>query len=69
MGIVMYDLDLLEHTDTVNKLLREIYRMVPGIQHSTMEYKKDKLNSLQELVEEDEINYDKIVDEVESILS
>lgn len=50
------------------ELVREINRLVPRIQRSGMEYREDKINALKELVAEPEINYYRIVYEVESIL-
>lgn len=50
------------------ELVREINRLVPRIRRSGMEYREDKINALKELVAEPEINYYRIVYEVESIL-
>lgn len=50
------------------ELVREINRLTPRIQRSGMEYREDKINALKELVAEPEINYYRIVYEVESIL-
>lgn len=50
------------------ELVREISRLVPRIARSGMEYREDKINTLKELVAEPEINYYRIVYEVESIL-
>ena len=50
------------------ELVREIHRLIPRIERSGMEYRKDKLDKLKELVAEPEIDYYKIVYEVESIL-
>lgn len=51
-----------------SQLVREINRLVPRIARSGMEYREDKINALKELVAEPEINYYRIVYEVESIL-
>lgn len=50
------------------ELEREINRLVPRIQRSGIKYDKDKVNELKMLVIEPEINYYKIVNQVESIL-
>lgn len=50
------------------ELVREINRLVPRIARSGMEYREDKINVLKELVAEPEINYYRIVYEVETIL-
>ena len=50
------------------ELVREIHRLIPRIERSGMEYRKDKLDKLKERVAEPEIDYYKIVYEVESIL-
>ena len=50
------------------ELVREIHRLIPRIERSGMEYRKDKLDKLKELVAEPEIDYYKIVYEVETIL-
>lgn len=50
------------------ELVREIDRLVPRIERSGMEYRKDKIGTLKELVAQPEINYYKIVYEVETIL-
>lgn len=50
------------------ELVREINRLVPRIARSGMEYWEDKINVLKELVAEPEINYYRIVYEVETIL-
>lgn len=41
---------------------------MPRIERSGMEYRKDKIGTLKELVAQPEINYYKIVYEVETIL-
>lgn len=50
------------------ELVREIHRLAPRLERSGMEYDADKIKALNSLVEEPEINYYKIVEEVESIL-
>ncbi|MGN0132484.1 MAG: alpha-E domain-containing protein [Lachnospiraceae bacterium] len=50
------------------ELVREINRLTPRIARSGMEYHEEKINTLKELVAEPEINYYKIVYEVETIL-
>ncbi|MBO4980778.1 MAG: alpha-E domain-containing protein [Lachnospiraceae bacterium] len=50
------------------ELAREIHRLIPRIERSGMEYRKEKVNVLQQLVDEPGINYYKIVSEIESIL-
>lgn len=50
------------------ELVREIHRLAPRLERSGMEYDADKINELNNLVEEPEINYYKIVEVVESIL-
>lgn len=50
------------------ELVREINRLVPRIARSGMEYREDKINVLKELVAEPEINYYRIVYEIETIL-
>lgn len=50
------------------ELVREINRLAPRIVRSGMEYREDKIDLLKELVAEPEINYYRIVYEVESIL-
>ena len=42
--------------------------MIPRIEKSGMEYRRSKLDALKELVTEPEIDYYRIVYEVESIL-
>lgn len=53
---------------TRKELVREIDRLVPRIERSGMEYRKDKIGALKELVTQPEINYYRIVYEVETIL-
>jgi hypothetical protein len=50
-----------------NELVREIDRMIPRVERSGLEYDKDKLKRLRMLVEENNIDYYKIVAEVETI--
>lgn len=50
------------------ELKREVDRLAVRIDHAGLKYNKDKIKSLQELVEEPDIDYYKIVTEVESIL-
>lgn len=50
------------------ELSREINRLAPRIERSGMSYKKDHINMLKKLVAEPEIDYYKIVNEVETIL-
>ncbi len=50
-----------------NELMREISRMIPRVERSGLEYDKDKLDKLLELINEEKIDYYKIVGEVESI--
>lgn len=49
------------------KLKREVNRMIPRVERSGLEYDKNRLNSLKELVQSTNIDYYKIVHEVESI--
>lgn len=51
-----------------NELVREIHRLEPRIERSGIPYNKDKIKNLKELVAEPEIDYYKIVNEVETIL-
>ncbi|MCQ2528418.1 MAG: alpha-E domain-containing protein [Saccharofermentans sp.] len=50
------------------ELAREIHRMIPRVQKSGLEYNEDKLMHIDELINEDVIDYYGIVSEVESIL-
>lgn len=50
------------------ELSREINRLVPRIERCGIEYKKEKVNMLKELVAAPQIDYYKIVNEVETIL-
>jgi uncharacterized alpha-E superfamily protein len=49
------------------ELAREIHRMIPRVERSGLEYDKEKLKRIREFVEDDFIDYYKIVAEVESI--
>ncbi|MGN0375003.1 MAG: alpha-E domain-containing protein [Butyrivibrio sp.] len=51
-----------------SELVREINRLIPRIERSGIKYDKAKTENLKTLVTEPEINYYKIVSEVESIL-
>lgn len=50
------------------ELEREVARLIPRVEKSGMDYEKEKLYALKELVEAPEIDYYRIVNEVESIL-
>lgn len=50
------------------ELEREVARLIPRVEKSGMDYEKEKLYDLKELVEAPEIDYYRIVNEVESIL-
>lgn len=50
------------------EILREVHRMKPRVERSGLSYEKEKLEQLEALVLEDEIDYYKIVFLVESIL-
>lgn len=50
------------------ELRREINRLAPRIERSGIKYKKENIEHLKALVEEPEIQYYKIVEEVETIL-
>lgn len=49
------------------ELAREVHRMAPRVRKSGLDYNKEKLESVERLIEEEELNYYKIVSEVESI--
>ena len=53
---------------TSKELKREVNRLAIRIEHSGMNYDKEKINSMLELVEAPNIDYYKIVGEVETIL-
>ena len=50
------------------ELTREVHRLIPRIERCGIKYNEDRLNNLKKLVEEPEMDYYKIVNEVESIL-
>lgn len=50
-----------------NELAREIHRMIPRVEKCGLEYDSEKLKNIERLVEEEKIDYYKIVAEVESI--
>ena len=50
-----------------NELTREIHRMIPRVERSGLEYNDGKLKNLVELVAAENIDYYKIVSEVETI--
>lgn len=50
------------------ELAREVHRLIPRIERCGIKYNEDRLNNLKKLVEEPEMDYYKIVNEVESIL-
>ncbi len=47
---------------------REVHRMVPRVEKSGMNYDKNKLDLIKKLVEETEVDYYKIVNEVETMI-
>ncbi|MCQ2553702.1 MAG: alpha-E domain-containing protein [Clostridia bacterium] len=49
------------------ELAREVHRMAPRVRKSGLDYNKEKLESVERLIEEEELDYYKIVSEVESI--
>ncbi|MCQ2520242.1 MAG: alpha-E domain-containing protein [Lachnospiraceae bacterium] len=49
------------------ELTREVNRMIPRVERSGLEYDKEKLSGLRELIEAETIDYYKIVSEVETI--
>lgn len=49
------------------ELAREIHRMIPRVEKSGLEYNKNKLSEIRFLIEEENIDYYKIVNEVETI--
>ena len=53
---------------TSKELKREVNRLAIRIDHSGMNYNKEKINTMLELVEAPNIDYYKIVGEVETIL-
>ena len=50
------------------ELLREIHRLIPRVEHSGLDYDESKLEDIEGLLKEDNIDYYRIVSEVESIL-
>ncbi|MCM1326420.1 MAG: alpha-E domain-containing protein [Bacteroidales bacterium] len=50
------------------ELSREINRLVPRMERSGMKYKKENIESLKTLVAQQEIDYYKIVDKIETII-
>ena len=51
------------------ELEREICRMIPRVEKSSLAYNKAKIDSLRELIQENNIDYYKIVAEVETVLA
>lgn len=49
------------------ELKREVYRMIPRVERSGLDYSAEKLGHIRVLVEEENISYYKVVEEVESI--
>ena len=50
------------------ELVRQIHRLIPRLERSGVEYDVEKLEEIKNLIEEDNINYYKIVSDVETIL-
>ncbi|MCM1224706.1 MAG: alpha-E domain-containing protein [Lachnospiraceae bacterium] len=50
------------------ELIREVHRMIPRVERSGLTYDKDKLMQVKELVENSDLDYYKIVSNVEAIL-
>ena len=50
------------------ELQREVHRMVPRVEKSGMKYDKEKFESIKRLVEEPDLDYYKIVNEVETMI-
>ncbi|MDO4188158.1 MAG: alpha-E domain-containing protein [Lachnospiraceae bacterium] len=50
------------------ELVRQVHRLIPRLEKSGLKYDEDKLRLVNELIEENEIDYYKIVSNVESIL-
>lgn len=50
------------------ELEREVHRLIPRVERSSLNYDKNKMEELLELIKEDNINYYQIVSVVESIL-
>ncbi|MCQ2466889.1 MAG: alpha-E domain-containing protein [Clostridia bacterium] len=49
------------------RITREVHRLIPRVEHSGLDYDAQKLKNLEVLIEPDELDYYKIVEEVESI--
>ena len=49
-------------------LTREVHRLIPRVERSGIKYDKDGLNCLKNLVEAEEIDYYKVVYEIEHLL-
>ncbi len=61
--------DMFARLGTEKKVLvREVHRMIPRIERSGLEYNAEKLARIKALVEEPEVDYYGIVNEVEAIL-
>ena len=50
------------------EIVRQIHRLIPRLERSGLEYDTEKLSEIGKLVEEDNIDYYKIVSDVETIL-
>ena len=50
-----------------DKLLREIHRMIPRVEESGLTYEKSKLKKIEDLAQQDVIDYYELVHEVETI--
>lgn len=50
------------------ELQREVHRMVPRVEKSGMKYDREKFESIKRLVEEPDLDYYKIVNEVETMI-
>jgi uncharacterized circularly permuted ATP-grasp superfamily protein len=66
-GIYYFVPKMIQYYLGKNELTREIYRMIPRVERSGLEYDKEKLKKMRGLVGEEVIDYYKIVAEVESI--
>ncbi|MGN0160289.1 MAG: alpha-E domain-containing protein [Lachnospiraceae bacterium] len=51
------------------EMLREVQRMISRVEHCELEYNKEKLNEVKELMGQDSLDYYRIVNAVEEILS
>lgn len=49
-------------------IMREVHRLIPRVERSGIKYDKDRLNCLKNLVEAEEIDYYKVVYEIEHLL-